>query len=433
MTPHFRFLYSAARLASRWARLCLPLFCCVVLSAQDSGNQQSFPISVAEAKAAVQTVSATSRGRLPTLEGFVQQTDLPIDRYERGYYECTFQISAAADGTVVRATAKITGWYNDPDASRSGYRVLTSNGRLEADVLDRIAEVVALKTPSVATSKSGAPPPANLRLSAPPPAGGPLIGTGAATSAVAAPTPHVPVDQSFSVPPGTTVESVKSTRTEDEKKSTELSNYIKNLEDIQRNQAHPNDLAAVKTPKAAVFAKPAENAQVLMNADAQDEFPVLGVDGSWVHVQISGVSRGWIHRSQLEMPMGFSQAEGTSTQSPSGTTGIFQVAKEETSPFSGSWAPLKGKPVRIEWVKPVNAGISSSQKEKLAFAKSIFLQVSSSMDTAQPNPEGIVVVFDSADGGQIAAALSSVKALAKPTLSDAAFWHQCSLDPDRKS
>jgi hypothetical protein len=57
------------------------------------------------------------------------------------------------------------------------------------------------------------------------------------------------------------------------------------------------------------------------------------------------------------------------------------------------------------------------------------LHVSSSLNAAQPNPEGIVVVFDSADGGQIAAALSSVKALANRTLSDAAFWRQCSLDP----
>jgi hypothetical protein len=409
MTPHSRFLDSASRPVSRWALLCLPLFCCVALWAQDSGYQRSFSISVDEAKAAVQTVSATSRGRLPTLEGFVQQTDLPIDRLEKGYYECTFQISAAAGGTVVRATTKITAWYNDPDATRSGYRVLTSNGRLETDALDRIAEGVVSKTSSVATPKFGASAPTNLRLSAP--------------------APHVPLDQTFSVPAGTAVESVKATRTEDEKKSADLSNYIKNLEDIQRNQAHPNDLAAVKTPKAAVFSKPAENAQILMNAEAHDEFPVLAVDGSWVHVQISGVSRGWIHRAQLEMPVGFSQADAGPAQNPSGTAGIFQVAKEETSPFSGSWAPLKGKPVRIEWVKPVNPGVSSSQKEKLAFAKSIFLQVSSSMNAAQPNPEGIVVVFDSADGGQIAAALSSVKALANRTLSDSAFWHQCSLDP----
>jgi hypothetical protein len=365
MTPHSRFLDSAIRPVSRCALLCLTLFCCLALSAQDSVYERSFPVSVDEAKAAVQTVTATSRGRLPTLEGFVQQSDLPIERYEKGYYECAFQISAAAGGTVVRATAKITGWYNDPDAARSGYRILTSNGRLETDVLDRIGEVVVSKTPSVETAKSILPPSTNLRLSAPQPASGPLIAAAAASRPVVAPTPHVPVDQSFSVPPGATVESMKATRTEDERKSAELSNYIKNLEDIQHNQSHPNDLAAVKAPKTAVFAKPADNAQILMNADAHDEFPVLGVDGSWVHVQISGVSRGWIRRAQLEMPLGFSQADASSTQNTPGTAGVFQVAKEETSSFSGSWAPLKGKPVRIEWVKPLNPGVSSSQKEKL--------------------------------------------------------------------
>ncbi|HEY2547947.1 MAG TPA: hypothetical protein VGI46_17880, partial [Candidatus Acidoferrum sp.] len=326
--------------------------------------------------------------------------------------------------------AKITGWYNDPDASRSGYRILTSNGRLETDVLDRIAEVASARSSSAALPSSGAPPSANPRVFASPLAAGPAVDARTSTSPVVTPTPHVPVDQPFSVSRETTVASMKATRTEDDKKSAELSDYIKNLEEIQRNQAHPIDLAAIKTPQAAIFAKPSESAQTLMNAEAQDEFPVLGVNGSWVHVQISGVSRGWIRRAQLEMPAGFSQADTNAIQNSAvATAGIFQVSKEETSPFSGSWAPLKGKPVRIEWVKPVSPGVSSSQKEKLAYAKSIFLQVSSSLPAGQPSPEGIVVVFDSADGGQIAAALSSVKALANHTLSDAAFWHQCSLDP----
>ncbi|HEY2547445.1 MAG TPA: hypothetical protein VGI46_15355, partial [Candidatus Acidoferrum sp.] len=122
----------------------------VRLPAQDSGYQRSFPISVAQAEAAVKTIKTTTQGRLPTLEGFVQQSAPPVERYEKGYYECTFQISAAAGGTVILVQAKITGWYNDPDASRSGYRILTSNGRLETDVLDRIAEVASARSSSAA-------------------------------------------------------------------------------------------------------------------------------------------------------------------------------------------------------------------------------------------------------------------------------------------
>jgi len=119
-------------------------------------------------------------------------------------------------------------------------------------------------------------------------------------------------------------------RAAEEKKSRELSNYIQNLEDIQRNQSHPSDLAAVKKNKTPVLAKPSESAQVLMEAQAQDEFQVLGVDGVWVHVQISAVSRGWIRRSQLEMPLGLSQADNTSPESSSTPNAIFRVAKEET-------------------------------------------------------------------------------------------------------
>src|SRR5262249_23580059 len=59
-----------------------------VAEAQTGVYQQTLPVSVAEAKAAVQKLSMTFKGRLPTLEGFVQTGDQPIERYEKGYYEC---------------------------------------------------------------------------------------------------------------------------------------------------------------------------------------------------------------------------------------------------------------------------------------------------------------------------------------------------------
>jgi hypothetical protein len=85
--------------------------------------------------------------------------------------------------------------------------------------------------------------------------------------------------------------------------------------------------------------------------------------------------------------------------------------------------------VRIEWVEPAHPTVSTSRKQKLAFAKSVFLHASEDQPSLQQPTEGIVVVFDSADGGQIAASMSSVKALANRTLSDSAFWQQCSIDP----
>lgn len=408
----------------------LMLLCGGFMLAQTEIYQRTFPVSVNQAKAAVQAVSATSKGRLPTLQGFVEQNEQPIERYEKGYFECTYQISpAAGGGTLIRATANVTAWYSDPVASRSGYRALISNGRLETDALDRIAESL---TPNLAPAPATALSPAagDFRPSAPPVGSAPGMVTnkGAASPNDFAPPAAIP--PAVSVSAGANFDSIKAMRTADEKKSQELATLISNLEEIQRAQSHPADLASVKKSKTPIFVRPAEGSPVLMTADAQDEFQILAVENAWVHVRISGMSRGWIRRAQLEMPPGFAPtAGGADPGNSAGGGAMFKLAKEETRSFAGNWPTLKGKPVQIEWVEPANPAIVTSRHEKLAFAKSVFLHVSGSLPDASPNTEGIVVVFDSADGGQIAAALSSVKALANRTLTDAAFWRACSLDP----
>jgi hypothetical protein len=433
-----RFLVSARLLILLLSLLSLAAFSREFVLAQNGDYQQTFPVSVAEAKAAVQSVNATSRGRLPTLEGFVQAGDEPMDRYDKGYYECTFQVSAATSGgTIVRATAKVTAWHSDADVARSGYRVLISNGRLESDALDRIAEKLAPRPQNgsygtTVTTTPASPSPRAQGSNTAPPAGAPVpLRLGSAGAAIGAATkpPHVAPAPETNLPAGMSSESVKAQQAANEKKSLDLSGYIKNLEEIQRNQSHPADLAAVKRSKTPVFAKPAENAQLLLNADAQDEFPILGVDGAWVHVQISGLSRGWIRRTQLEMPADFSATAISSSEDHSAHDTIFKVANEQTIPFSGNWEPLKGKVVRIEWVQPANPAISTSKTEKLAFAKSVILKAYEKIHEAAQPTEGIVVVFDSADGGQIEATLSSVEALASRSLSDAGFWRRCSIDP----
>jgi len=240
--------------------------------------------------------------------------------------------------------------------------------------------------------------------------------------------PRVAVAPAAPLPKGESAETLKARRAADEKESQELSDYIKNLEEIQRNQARPSNLAAVKKPKTPVFSKASEAAPVLMTADEQDEFEVLQVEGAWVHVQISGASRGWVRRAQLEMPQGFAQAANVDLE-PAADALIFKVAKEETSQFKGNWEGLTGRMVRIEWVEPTAATSTSSPNQKLAFAKSIFLKTYQSLNAAHQTVDGIVVVFDSADGGQIAAGLASVKGLAEKTLTEGSFWKQCSLDP----
>jgi hypothetical protein len=379
--------------------------------------------------AAIHNVSFSLKGRLPTVEGFAEQAGQPIARYDKGYFECTFLVTPGPGGvTVVRATAKVTAWYSDPDAARSGYRVLVSNGRLESDALDRIAETLNSPASAGTSNRTESPTPAGSSTEGTRKGGIILPGRTTNWGTRSGSSASLPLEPSAS-PPSTSRESAEAVSTADEKKFHELSTYIQNLEEIQRNQSHPNDLAAVKKSNTPVFAQPTESARVLMSAEAQDEFQVISLDGAWVHIQISGMSRGWMRLNQLEMPVGLSQTENVSPGSSSTPEAAFKISREETASFRGNWEPLKGKPVRIEWVEPINSGTSTSRKAKLTFAKSVFLLASQDLAHSRQSAEGIVVVFDSADGGQISAPTSSVKALADRTLSDAAFWRECAFEP----
>ena len=425
MNKSLRLTLSSKRLRSIWALAGFCAVLCQAAIAQDAVYQRTFPVSVSEANAAIQKISISSKGRLPTIQGFATQADQQLARYDKGYYECTFQVlPGQAGGTVVRVAAKVTAWYSDPDAARSGYRVLVSNGRLEGDALDRIAEALTPAALPGTTSRTQSSSPIASSSEAAK-AGGLILPGRTANYGTRAGSPT----SAASSLPSASRDSAEPVSTVDEKKVQELSTYIQNLEEIQRNQSHPNDLAAVKKANTPIFAQPSESARVLMNADAQDEFQVLELDGTWVHIQISGMSRGWIRNSQLEMPLGLSQTENTVAGSSSSPGEAFRISREETTSFRGNWQPLKGKSVRIEWVEPINSAISTSRKEKLTFAKSVFVRTFKNLGQTQQSAEGIVVVFDSADGGQIAAPASSVKALADRTLTDAAFWRECSFEP----
>ena len=364
---------------------------------------------------------------------------------------CSMLLSAVGGGTLVVATTKITAFLNDPASGVSGYRVLTSNGRLENDALDSIEEALnpgsRPSTPPPASSASApapAPPSGGLRparnFNAPNTGYGDLATVSSSSSSSAGESSsrdssatdttraaRTPIAPAAALPTGESVETLRARELADEKKSQDLSGYIKSLEEIEHNQSRPANLAAVKKAKTPVYTKAAEGAPVLMSADAQDEFEVLEVSGSWVHVRISGASRGWIRRTQLEMPAGFA-ATAAIAESAAATTPAFQISKEETNPFTGSWDKLKGKTVRVEWLEATSSAPSTAG-EKLAFAKSVFLKAFENINTSHQSVDGIVVVFDSADGGQIAAALPSVKQLADKSIPEAAFWRECSLDP----
>ena len=97
------------------------------------------------------------------------------------------------------------------------------------------------------------------------------------------------------------------------------------------------------------------------------------MNASWVHVRISGLSRGWIRRSSLEMPSAF--AAGVKDENPSVAANPehFQVKNEEIASFPGTWEPLRGKTVKILTVQNANANpADTNSRAKLEFAKSLF-------------------------------------------------------------
>jgi len=156
---------------------------------------------------------------------------------------------------------------------------------------------------------------------------------------------------------------------------------------------------------------------------------MLDFNADWVHVRISGLSRGWIWRTSLEMPGGISDVPLSGASAAPVVADLFQVTREETAPFPGDWAPLRGKNVKIISVQKIQENEKDSAQAKLEFAKSLLDKNYAELAAESKELAGVVLIFDSVDGGLIAATLPTVGQWKAGTLSDAAFWHHCYFDP----
>ncbi|MFI5071154.1 MAG: hypothetical protein ACHP8A_09725 [Terriglobales bacterium] len=360
----------------------------------------------------MKTLSSSAAGRLPVLDGFTIPGERPLDRFQRGYYQCTVQITALpSGGTRVQVNAKITAWYADPVSSHSGYQTLPSNGRIESDLLDQISDALGASPAMVAPTPNTAEP------------------------AISAPMPRIPesaLHASAIALPDTNAGSLQTQTDVLEKHEQELAEEAKSLEEILQNQAHPNNLAAVKKTGTPILQSPNADAKILFPATAGDEFEILDVNSNWVHVRISGLSRGWIRRSALEMPEDFSGAKqvGSAAQN---TAEEFRISNEQIAPFPGDWDSLRGKIVKIVTVqKASQSGTASGSQGRLQFAKALFMEQYSKI-AATDAPAGIVVIFDSDDGGMIAATLETLKEWQAGSASDDSIWRQCFFDPPELS
>ena len=390
------------------------------VAAQSAPVERTFKNSKDAVEAAVKDLHTSASGRLPVLDGFVEPPDESLDRFERGFFQCEVQITTAAGGgTLVRVSAKITAWYADPNSKNAGYRQLPSNGRIEADYLDRLeARLGGAPGAAARNSKSSPPTSHNAKSTTPKDSG-----AGSPVAASADPPPPT-------VAPGESLDAIRKRVEQSEKQVRDLNAYLQNLEQIKQNQSHPNDLVVVKKSGTPVLSKPQRDAEVLFSAEGDDEFQILELNGAWVHVQISGESRGWIRRALLDLPAGYAPTGGKTTDEPADADELFHITREETSAFAGTWEPLKGKTVKLIWAQPNSTENQlTSPRAKREYAKSVLLNAYAGLGAADADVAGVVVVFDAVDGGQIAATRVSLEQLKGGTVAEPAFWKQCSLDP----
>jgi hypothetical protein len=371
-----------------------------------------------EVEQALKDLQASTGQKLPIVDGFVGTTQQPLDRYERAFYQFSIEVLPGVPaGTIVQVSAKITAWYADKDPAKSGYQILPSNGRLELDLLDRLDEKFGNK-PAPGTPRS------------------------LATSGISAPAPKLNLGGGINMSPGSggpiaapegteELNRLRSEREAEEKRMHSLNVELQGLEEVKKNQAHPLNLVTVKRAGTPVVARAGEESRVLFKAAVNDEFEFLDAEGEWIHVQISGVSRGYIRRSALELPEVIAEhLEETAKLEAAAKQAAFRVEREENSVFPGEWEALKGKTVKIYTVQPVSQDAKGTDaRAKLKFAGALMQKFAGELAPGATEGDGVVVIFDSADGGIAGATLASIQQLAKGGISEEAFWKQCYLDP----
>lgn len=409
--------------------------------AQGGGYERTFPQSKATVERVLKDMQFSMAGRLPVLDGFALAGDHPLDRYQRGYFQSAVQVSAnASGGSVVRVSTKVTAWYSDAIPSRSGYQLLNSNGRLEADLLDELTAELGKRAagngqPQPGAANAPSAPSSSTKSVAQPRTAESAPASESSSSVPASPTPRLPeTGGTFS---SSLAQNLAAQRTgvpqagqnpPADRERAALKAEAESLEEILKNQTYPKNLVAVKKSGTPVVASPSLTAKTLFMATAHDEFEMLDFNADWVHVRISGLSRGWVWRNSLEMPEGIPAVAAGSGAAAADE--LFRVSREETAIFPGDWEPLRNKSVKIISVQKADASAGDGgAKLKLEFAKSLLDKSYAEVQKKADTSAGIVLIFDSADGGMIATTVGTLQQWKAGKLSDSALWHQSYFDP----
>jgi hypothetical protein len=396
---------------------CIALLCgCLWAQADDpSAVERSYPFSVDAVQKALQSIGGFGGGKLPVLDGFVTATDL--DRYDHPYFQYRVHLkSVDANNTLVSVEAKISALYANQDPSHPEYQALPSNGRLEADLHDRLQQALLgapespIASPKNKESSPARPQPAEV------------------ASGKAAPAETTAQAQ---------LDAILAERQSVREKAASLQTQLDQMAASGHAPANAAKIGSVKHSGVGVMSRQNFGGPVLFRAQAEDEFEIIELASGWAQVRLGSDSTGYIQSDELNLPSGIQEkpadsqaAKSTAQAAPTQPDLGFSVSREDVTVFSGDWARLKGKKVLFVYAQP--RGLLSdmgNEDAKLGYAKRIFESRYRSVSQSKTDVEGVVVVFLGARGGVAAATLPDIRQWLEGGLPDAAFVNRCSLDP----
>src|SRR3974390_189120 len=258
---------SGRRAYVSWLCGSVVVLCAIGAWAQSNSAQKNFPQSKPVIEKALKAMQGNMAGHLPVLEGFATPAERPLDRYQRGYYQASAEVTAnPSGGSTVRMKVKVTAWLSDPSSPHSGYQLLTSNGRLESDLLDQLSEQLSRTTPEKAETRAVAANPTPNAVqgeqpSTPEPARKFPENNGSISSSMrdwasSSPAPEKSADTSAKPDPSLKAEA-------------------DSLEEILKSTSHPKNLVAIKKSGTPVVSTPSLTAKPQFLASMHDEFELL--------------------------------------------------------------------------------------------------------------------------------------------------------------
>jgi len=117
---------------------------------------RTYPGTEEDLRKALQQLGAFDAAALPVLEGFAAMGPESLGHYDRPYYQFRIEFAPGGPGrTTVHLQAVVTARYTEAAGSRPEYRSVPSNGRLEADLFDRLEDYLRSATGAPASGAAG--------------------------------------------------------------------------------------------------------------------------------------------------------------------------------------------------------------------------------------------------------------------------------------